>query len=155
MKTGTVVWIIVIALLIVGAFMIFASDNGIVEEGIVEEINNEEEADIVAVILYEENSSGQSGTAVIEDVNGLARVTVDIIASSETGTEQPAHIHLNNCADIGAVAYPLNNVIDGGSVTILDLTVDELMSDLPLSLNVHKSIAEADIYVACGDLLAS
>ncbi len=108
----------------------------------------------VHVTLAEQNNSGQSGKAVITEVNGKAKVIVNI--PGKPGTEaQPAHIHLSSCATIGAVKYPLTSITNGASQTTLDVSLDQLLAQLPLSINVHKSSTEASVYVACGDLSTS
>ncbi|MDP3881218.1 MAG: hypothetical protein Q8Q32_03515 [bacterium] len=134
MKTSAIVWIVVVAAVVVGGIILFTGGAG-----------------AVTVTLHEQNNSGQSGMATIEDVDGRARVTVKVTAGPN-GIAQPAHIHIGSCADIGSVEYPLSNVLEGQSVTTLDVSTNEIMSSLPLALNVHKSAAESDIYVACGDL---
>lgn len=103
------------------------------------------------VTLIERNSSGESGTAKLEEVNGKVVVTLAITGEG-TGVVQPAHIHVGTCPDVGAVKYPLTNVVNGSSVTTLDVSMATLLSQLPLGINVHKSAAEVKIYVACGDI---
>ena len=65
---------------------------------------------------------------------------------------QPAHIHVGTCLDVGAVKYPLTSLVNGMSVTVLAVTLDQLRAEQPLGLNVHKSTAETSVYVSCGDL---
>jgi plastocyanin len=67
---------------------------------------------------------------------------------------QPAHIHLATCTKIGGVKYPLTNIENGSSVTTLAVSIDDLLKDLPLAVNVHKSATAATVYVACGDIPA-
>jgi hypothetical protein len=72
---------------------------------------------------------------------------------SPSGEEpQPAHIHEGTCADLNPdPAFPLTDVVDGGSETDVDVSLEELsLSDY--AVNVHESAAEADVYVACGDI---
>ena len=154
MKTGTIaVLIIIIAVLAIGGYMLFNTDKNTEPAPTnEEEIVAEPKEGKFLVILEEQSDSEQSGSATIEDVNGVARVTVNINASSEDGVEQPAHIHLGGCEDIGAVLYPLNNVVDGTSVTTLNVSTVDIIFQLPLSLNVHQSAEESDVYVACGEL---
>lgn len=105
----------------------------------------------VVVTLAAQNGSGQAGTATISDVNGKAKVTI-AIAPSTDNVQQPAHIHVGACPTPGAVKYPLTPVGNGASETMLDISVDELMAQLPLAINIHKSTAEISTYVACGDI---
>jgi hypothetical protein len=110
--------------------------------------------EMITFSLSEQNDSNQSGTATISEVNGRARVMINLTGSS-TSAAQPAHIHTNSCANIGAVVYPLTNVVNGSSVTMLDVPVSQIFSSLPLSINVHKSATESNVYVACGDIVVT
>jgi hypothetical protein len=103
----------------------------------------------VTVPLMEQNKSGQSGNAVITVENGKVKVTVNL--SNPSADPQPAHIHFGSCANIGQVKYPLNNVVNGHSETLLDISIHELHLG-NFSLNVHKSAKEANVYTACGDV---
>ena len=103
------------------------------------------------ITLSEQNSSGEMGTATLTEEDGKTKVTLEMQGGAD-GVPQPAHIHVGACPDVGAVAYPLTNVVDGKSETILDVTLGELSVKQPLGINVHKSGAEAKVYVSCGDL---
>lgn len=106
----------------------------------------------VFIPLLEQNNSGESGKASLSEVDGKVKVTLTTVGAP-AGVTQPAHIHVGTCPDVGAVTYPLTSVVDGMSETILDVSLDQLKSELPLGINVHKSVAEASIYVSCGDLV--
>lgn len=108
----------------------------------------------IQVDLKEQNSSGQSGMAVLTEVNGKVKVVVNLSGKPST-VAQPSHIHLGSCATIGGIKYPLTNVSKGAAQTMLDISLTDFVKLLPLSLNVHKSAAEASVYVACGDILAA
>lgn len=101
--------------------------------------------------LKSQNNSGQKGNAVISDAGGKTKVVLTL-SETPTSLSQPAHIHLGSCAAIGTVKYPLTNAVNSLSETVLDVSFDALVNQLPLSLNVHKSAAEANKYVACGDI---
>lgn len=105
----------------------------------------------VTVTLLGENSSGESGNATLEEVSGKVTVTLALTGFT-AGVSQPAHIHVGECPGVGAVKYPLTPVVDGKSVTTLDVTMAGLKSQLPLALNVHKSAGEVKVYTACGPL---
>lgn len=105
----------------------------------------------VRVPLLEQSDSGEIGVATLIEVDGKVKVTLSM-AGAPTGVVQPAHIHLGACPDVGAVKYPLTSPKDGMSETMLDVTLAQLKSELPLGINVHKSGAEAGVYVSCGDL---
>ncbi len=151
MKKSLIVLLIIVAL---AAAFFFFSERERVDE-LVDDIDIiEEDGEISRLIisLSEQNDSGQLGFAIIESLNGSSHVRIDI-APGEEGVAQPAHIHFNNCADIGGVSYPLENVVNGLSETVLGVSVEQILSERPLSINVHKSVEEASIYVACGDIL--
>lgn len=105
----------------------------------------------VTVALAAQNNSGESGTALLEDVNGKTKVSIRLSGAS-AGAQQPAHIHLGACPTPGAVKYPLSMVKNGNSETILEVSLENLLKELPLTINVHKSAAEAGAYVACGNI---
>jgi hypothetical protein len=106
----------------------------------------------VTITLAELNGSGESGTAMLEEVDGKVTVTVNLTGYPKDGTPQPAHLHVGECPGVGAVKYPITSLVNGTSVTMLDVTLAQLKSELPLALNVHKSAAEAKVYTACGGL---
>jgi len=105
----------------------------------------------VVVTLAEQNDSGETGSAVIDEVDGALRVTLDM-QGQPAGVAQPAHIHSGTCAELGGVVYPLTSPTDGGSVTDVAVSLAELQAGGPVAVNIHKSGAEAQIYVACGNI---
>lgn len=107
------------------------------------------------VKLNEQNASGQGGQAVIVQVGtSTLRVIVNLVGKPPLEAE-PAHIHLGSCPNPGAVKYPLTNVEKGASQTdISNMTLAQLLSELPLAINVHKSATDLKTYVACGDIMA-
>ncbi len=105
----------------------------------------------VTVKLSAQNNSGISGTATLTEVDGKAQVKLALTGGLATLAE-PAHIHLGSCAALGDVKYPLSNVLTGKSTTVLNVSLAQLKAGLPLAINVHKSVAEAGVYVACGDI---
>jgi hypothetical protein len=112
---------------------------------------DDEESNQITINLAEQNDSGESGTAILKEEDGQVIVTIDMTGFTED-VSQPAHIHVGVCPDVGAVVYPLTNVLNGESETTLDVTFAQLESELPLGINVHKSVDEASIYTACGDI---
>ena len=105
----------------------------------------------ITVTLSEQNKSGEVGTATLSEVDGKVKVTLNLTGAPADVT-QPAHIHVGACPDVGAVKYPLTSPVNGVSETMLDVTLAQLKSELPLGINVHKSAKEASVYVSCGDL---
>lgn len=143
--------IIIIAVVAAAAWYLFAN------QGVLENTENGQEnqgvvsSEALEIALSAQNNSGESGTAKIEDFDGKAKVTLNL-TGAPSGVTQPAHIHTGSCANLGGVKYPLNFPVNGKSETTLDISLDELLDGLPLAVNVHKSAAEANIYVACGDI---
>lgn len=105
----------------------------------------------MTVNLAEENKSGESGTATLKETNGKITVTLNLIGFMKD-IVQPAHIHVGACPGVGAVKYPLTDIINGSSVTVLSATLAEIKQNLPLAINVHKSAKEITNYTACGEL---
>jgi hypothetical protein len=107
------------------------------------------------ISLTEENGSGQNGTAVLTDMeNGTTKVTIDI--SGGSAVAQPAHIHAGHCGPTldPRPAYPLTSVVNGKSETVVPVDIHDLTGGT-FAINVHKSAAEASIYVACGNIVAT
>lgn len=103
------------------------------------------------VKLVSQNNSKENGTAIISEVDGRTSVLMTVYNFPKTGP-QPAHIHEGACPTPGAVKYSLGNVVSGISTTTLNITAEQLLDELPLAINIHKSSAEAKIYVSCGDI---
>lgn len=101
--------------------------------------------------LHAQNGSGEIGAVVLTPLSGKTRVEI-ALGDSPAGVAQPAHVHPGPCSKLNPKpTYPLSPVIDGYSVTTLDVPVDTLLNG-GFAINVHKSGPEAAIYVACGDL---
>ena len=131
------IWIVV-AVVVVGEFEWYMSQSGGSSQSIV-------------VAMSAQNDSGMTGEATLTAMDGSTLVELDLAGAPE-GIVQPAHIHTGSCANIGGVVYPLTFPMNGVSETTLNVSLDALLAQLPLALNVHKSPEEANIYVACGDL---
>src|SRR3989344_8748195 len=71
------------------------------------------------VVLNEQNNSGESGIAMLNEFGGKTTVSLTVNNAPESG-EQPAHIRTGACPSPGAVTYPLTNLVNGSSVTVLD-----------------------------------
>jgi Cu/Zn superoxide dismutase len=108
----------------------------------------------IEVELAEVNASGQSGTATLSpNDDGTLNVTIDLSGGSDE--PQPAHIHEGSCPDVGEVVAALNDVVDGTSTSEnVDFSLDDLTGaeSAGFAINVHKSAAAIDDYVACGDI---
>lgn len=107
----------------------------------------------VTVQLEEQGGSGRRGMAVLTEIRGKVKVVMNLSGPSG-GILRPAHIHTGSCTDIGGVKYPLSSLDEGASQTDLDMSLDQLLTQLPLAINIHKSPEEPSIYLACGDIKA-
>ncbi|MEK7521847.1 MAG: hypothetical protein AAB599_03570 [Patescibacteria group bacterium] len=109
---------------------------------------------IASIVLDAQNKLGESGAATIKEIEGgRVMVTLDLTGAPK-GVAQHAHIHMGACPNPGEVVYSLTSPVDGKSETTLDVSFDELMRELPLAVNVHKSVAQSKVYVACGNVTA-
>jgi len=106
----------------------------------------------MTITLSPQNNSGESGVAILKEVNGKTEVKLRLEGAAKDVT-QPAHIHSGSCATLGGVKWSLTFPVNGKSETTLDISFDQLRAELPLAINVHKSAAEAKVYTSCGDLL--
>ncbi|MDO8551575.1 MAG: hypothetical protein Q7S03_02745 [bacterium] len=93
----------------------------------------------------------QSGAATLSEENGKVKVVINV-NTPDLLTNQPAHIHIGSCPGVGAVLYPLNNVVNGRSETTIDTTLDQLENQQPIAINVHQSNQQIGIYTSCGQI---
>ena len=106
-----------------------------------------------AILQFEAQSeSGITGGAILTDLgDGELAVTIGVVAIG-FADPMPAHIHEGTCADLDPTPkYPLNDVAAGSSNTVIEAGLDELTAT-PHAVNIHKSAAEAAVYVACADI---
>jgi len=116
-----------------------------------DEISEVREVEPIMVTLLEQNKSGENGIVEITSMESKTKVVLRI-TNNVSILAQPAHIHVGMCPTPGGVKYPLKDVIDGISETILDVPLSKLMMEDELAINVHKSINESATYVSCGDV---
>jgi hypothetical protein len=109
------------------------------------------------VDLSEQNGSGESGTATLTPV-GADSMKVVLNVTGGGAAAQPAHLHQGSCDELGSIAFPLNDVVNGQSETTIKVSYTALVSYAAaggIAINVHKSAAEIKTYVACGDIVSS
>lgn len=107
-------------------------------------------ANQLVVTLKAENNSGEDGIAILSEEDGKVKVLVTL--ASAVKDPQPAHIHEGACPDVGAIKWPLTNVVNGSSETTIDATMADVTAAGPLAINVHKSALDAKTYVSCGEV---
>lgn len=93
----------------------------------------------------------QSGKATLIEVAGKVNVSV-VLTGDTVANPQPIHFHSGTCAKPGPVVYPLTNVVNGKSETVLNVDMKTLQASAATLINVHKSAAEQSVYTACGEL---
>jgi hypothetical protein len=98
-----------------------------------------------------QNGSGENGLVGLTPSGSKTVVTV-LLSGAPATTPQPAHVHVGPCATLNPMPkYPLSPVVDGVSVTTLDVPIADLTAGT-FAVNVHKSGMDIKTYVACGDL---
>jgi hypothetical protein len=90
----------------------------------------------------------QAGSVTLVPTGNQTRVTIDV---APAGASQPAHIHVGPCPGVGAVEFPLTNVANGKSETVVNASWEQLQAS-PHSVNIHRSPTEVAIYTACVNL---
>lgn len=107
--------------------------------------------DSVTLDLKTQNDSGESGTATLFPEGKQTRVVINLL-NTPAGVAQPAHIHEGTCDKLNkAPKWPLTAVQNGRSGTMVAASIEEITKN-PTAINIHKSAAEAQIYVACGNI---
>ena len=103
----------------------------------------------LSVTFNELNDSGVSGIATLygDGEKTIVQITVD-----GAGKDHPAHIHQGTCDDLDPYpAFPLKNVVDGESATLVDVSLDELLTG-GYSIDIHMSVNELGTLVACSPI---
>lgn len=157
MKGNTFIWLAVLAVLAVGVFLLLGSSQQVIQPGedgigggpgVLPDSKRTE----IQLSPVNKEAINQSGKAIFEEKDGRVTVTLDV-NQVEGLDNQPAHIHAGVCPGVGEILFPLNNVIEGRSITEIDTSIDQLRDDQnPMALNIHKSAEEISVYTACGNL---
>jgi hypothetical protein len=96
------------------------------------------------------NDSGVTGTVSFTDMGGRTRV--DVTVDPAGNPDMPAHIHPGTCDDlIPQPKYPLENVRNGTSTTVVPASINELFAG-DLAVNIHRSNDDLRTYTACVDI---
>lgn len=148
-NTPLVTIVIAVAFLVLGGWY-YVNYSSPKEEN-VEHVEEKPAPQKLVVPFGMQNNSGQVGNAVFRERDGKVLVEVYVF-NAPKDILQPAHIHEGSCPNPGAVKYPLASLANGQSETTLDVTLEDILSHLPLAVNVHKSEKEAGTYVSCGNI---
>ena len=106
------------------------------------------EQEPVTVELEEQNDSGQSGEATLTPEGEQTRVALQV--ENPPSVPQPVHIHDGTCEELDPTPkYPLENLTDGTSETVVDVPLSELQAG-EFAINAHASEADPGTYVSCG-----
>jgi hypothetical protein len=96
------------------------------------------------------NDSGVTGTVSFSDLGGKTGVEVHVIPAGNL--DMPAHIHPGTCDNLTPQPkFPLENVKDGVSKTVVPVPIDELFAG-NLAVNIHHSNDDLKLYTACVDI---
>ena len=109
----------------------------------------------VTVTMGPGRDGSQTGTATLTAQGSQTQVVLNI-QSGPAGVEQPVHIHSGSCPGVGAVVFPLTNVVNGTSTTVVNATLDSLRTG-GYSINAHQDGTQAGlgVYVSCGVIPAA
>lgn len=101
--------------------------------------------------LAEESESGVTGSVTLTDA-GRGRTQVLVNVDHNGLRDMPAHIHSGTCgALVPQPKFPLANVRDGTSVTVVPASLTELRAG-GLAVNLHKSVDELKVSTACANI---
>jgi len=134
-----------LAALVAAAFLVVGSGD----------IVSAKEGDTVTVTMGPGRDGSQTGTATLTDMGSQTQVVLNI-QPGPAGVEQPVHIHAGSCPGVGAVAFPLTNIVNGTSTTVVNATLDSLRTG-GYSINAHQDGTQAGlgVYVSCGAIPAA
>jgi hypothetical protein len=103
---------------------------------------------VVVTIGPGRDEGSGTGTATLTAQGSRTQVVLRVGA---TNPEMLAHIHADACPGVGAVVFPLSNVVNGTSTTVIDAQLATVLGQ-GRSINLHKSPQDAGLYVGCGNL---
>jgi hypothetical protein len=113
------------------------------------EVTPPPDAPRLSLTFTELNDSGVSGVATLY---GDGDSTIVEITVSDAGPNHPAHIHKGTCDDLDPnPVFPLENVIGGKSISVVDASLDELLSG-GYSIDLHMSVNELGTLVVCAPI---
>lgn len=102
-----------------------------------------------------QSNSGETGlVSIVPNAAGDGIVVNVSIAGEPAGAVQPMHIHTGSCGPtLGGVYKPLQNLVDGHSVSNVNgLTISDLERGT-YAINIHKGPGpNISTYVACANI---
>lgn len=105
----------------------------------------------VTIQLNAVNGSGQTGTAKLIPEGENTKIVIEM-ANPRSGIAQPTRIHLGSCDALDPAAkWSLDAVKEGQSETLLAVPLKTILA-AKAAINVHKSVIDSGVYVACGNL---
>jgi hypothetical protein len=108
--------------------------------------------DVITVKLDAQNNSEQTGTATLTPQGNTTRVVIELL-NAPTSAAQPAHIHLGTCDKLDkAPKWKLEALKGGRSTTTVPVSLDTILKE-KTAINIHKSAAEVQVYVSCGNIV--
>lgn len=109
---------------------------------------------VIKVTMTERNGSGRNGKAELYDLGAQTKVAITANSTAATGTLY-AYIKQGNCGSSGAVKYALNPVINNKSESVIAFSLNRILQDLPLSIELQTSSSSTatSTAIACGNIL--
>jgi hypothetical protein len=102
------------------------------------------------ITLQTLNGSGVTGTVSFGALR--EKTAVEIMVDPGGNPDMPAHIHPGTCDNLTPQPkFPLENVKDGRSRTVVPASIDELFAG-GLAVNIHRSNDDLKTYTACVDI---
>lgn len=107
-------------------------------------------AESFSVELFMKNESGQAGWAIFTKEADGTKIVVNSWGFPES-REQPADIRSGSCEESGAQKYALNHLAGGKSETIISESIDDILSQSPVAINLYRSNQDKQV-VSCGSI---
>jgi hypothetical protein len=105
----------------------------------------------VTIELETLNNSGVTGSVTLTSLGDRTRVEVKVDPAGHP--DMPSHIHPGSCDDlVPQPKYPLQNVVNGESITVVPASLSELLGG-DLAINLHHSNDDMRTYTACAVLV--
>ncbi len=104
----------------------------------------------LSVPLLEHNESGEFGSAEFIEEKGQTKITV-VLTGEMLGNRQ-AVLHRGVCNQLGDAVQSLSIFESGVSETVLEIALEEMVSQLPLTVVVRNVDDLTQNIITCGEL---